>query len=100
VTDNPVHHGIFCKEGDDVHMATALGAEHGIDLVDLADHRGPALGGEALELVLNNPQRKSREARLVYSTLGQQEVEMGMKIDPVPKCLNGRNDSGSKLAPG
>ena len=33
-------------------------------------------------------------------TLGHQEMEVEVKINPVPKCLNGRDDSRHKLAPG
>jgi len=40
------------------------------------------------------------EARLVHSALGDQGMEMGMDIDPVPKCLNGGDDPGHKLALG
>jgi hypothetical protein len=38
--------------------------------------------------------------RLVHASLGHQEVEVRVKIDPVPKCLNDRNNSGHMLAPG
>jgi len=38
------------------------------------------------------------EARLVHSAVGDQEMEVRMDIDPVPKCLNGGDDSGPKLA--
>ena len=40
------------------------------------------------------------EARLVHPALGHQEMEVRMDIDPVPKCLNGRDDSGHQLATG
>jgi hypothetical protein len=40
------------------------------------------------------------EAGLVHSTLGHQEMEMGVKIDPVSKGLNGRDNPGHQLAPG
>jgi hypothetical protein len=39
------------------------------------------------------------EARPVHSALGHQEMEVGVKIDPVAECLNGGDDSGHKLAP-
>jgi hypothetical protein len=32
------------------------------------------------------------DARLVHSTLGHQEMEVRMKIDPVPECLNGGDE--------
>jgi len=40
------------------------------------------------------------DTRLVHSALGHQEVEVGTKIDPVPKWLDGRDDSGLKRTPG
>jgi hypothetical protein len=40
------------------------------------------------------------ETRLVHSALSHQEVEVRVKIDLVPKCLNGRDDPGHKLASG
>jgi hypothetical protein len=35
VIDNPVHDGILREEGDDLHAAATLGAEHGVNLIDL-----------------------------------------------------------------
>jgi len=63
VVDDTIDHREVAKEGDDLHRAPALGAEHRVDLIDLANHLGPALGRDALELVLNNPERKSRNVR-------------------------------------
>jgi hypothetical protein len=40
------------------------------------------------------------EARLIYSVLGHQEMQTGVKIDPVAKCLDGRDNSGHQLSPG
>jgi len=57
VIDDPVHHGIVCKEGDDLHHATALGTDERIDFINLADHLSPAPGSDGSELVLNNPER-------------------------------------------
>jgi len=37
------------------------------------------------------------EARLVHSALGHQEMEVGMKINPVAKCLNSRDDTGLEI---
>jgi hypothetical protein len=41
--DNPVHDGILREEGDDLHAAATLGAEHGVNLIDLerGNDRGP-----------------------------------------------------------
>jgi hypothetical protein len=40
------------------------------------------------------------EAGLIHSALGHQKMEVREKIDPVSECLNGRDDSGPKPAPG
>jgi len=40
------------------------------------------------------------EACLIHSTLGHQEMDVGVEIDPVAECLNGGNNSGHQLAPG
>ena len=39
------------------------------------------------------------DARLVHSTLGHQEMQMRMQIDPVAECLNGGDNPGLKLSP-
>jgi len=57
--DDPVHHGIVGEESDDLHRGAALRADHRVNLIDLADHLGPALGGDGPQLILDNPQRKS-----------------------------------------
>ena len=64
VVDDPVHYGGLREEGDDFHPASALRANHRIDLIDLPDHFGPALGGDAPRLLLDNAQRSRRQARL------------------------------------
>jgi hypothetical protein len=38
------------------------------------------------------------DARLIHSAFGHQEMEV--RIDPVPKGLDGGNDAGRKRAPG
>ena len=65
VVDDFVHHGIVGEEGDDAHLAAAFGAGQRIDLIDLADHLGPAFGGETPEFVFGNPERKSGEVCLL-----------------------------------
>ncbi len=62
--DDSVHHGIVGEEGNDAHLALALGTEERVDFVDLADHLGPALGGDGPELVLDNPEWQRCEACL------------------------------------
>jgi len=60
VIDDPVHHGRLGEERDDLHRASTAGTAQGVDLIDLADHLGPALGGDAAGLLLDNPQRERR----------------------------------------
>jgi len=43
VVDDAVHHGIVGEESDDLHDAAAVGAGHGVNLIDFTDHLGPAL---------------------------------------------------------
>jgi hypothetical protein len=46
VIDDPVHHGIIGEESDDLHHAAASRAEERVNLINLPDHLGPALGIE------------------------------------------------------
>ena len=62
--NRPVDNGMLPEEGDDLHRPSTFWADHGVDLVNLADHLGPALGGDAAGLLLDDPERKSRKARL------------------------------------
>src|SRR4030042_3442324 len=99
---------------------------HRVDLIDLADHLGPAPGRERPEFLLNHPEGKRPTACLLDlppmgvgveavitdgdlsfirnmgchpSALGHQEMQMGVGIHPVPKCLTGRDDPKHHLAP-
>ena len=65
VVDDPVHSLIIGDEGDDLHRPSALGTDYRVDFINLANHLGPALGRDAPELVLNNPERTSLKARLL-----------------------------------
>jgi len=65
VVDDAVHHGIVGEESDDLHRAPALRTDQRVNLIDLTDHLGPALGGDGPELVLYNPERESLTARLL-----------------------------------
>jgi len=77
MVDDSVHHIEVGKEGDDLHRAPTLGAEHRVDFINLPDHFGPALGRDAPELVLNNPERRSRKARLLDLP------PMGVGVQPI-----------------
>lgn len=43
VVDDTVDHGVFGDEGDDLHRAAALMADHRVHFIDLADHLGLAV---------------------------------------------------------
>gem|GEM_PF-1640392 len=47
VLDDPIDDSVLREEGDDAHRAAASRTDHRVDLVDLADHGRPALGGDA-----------------------------------------------------
>ena len=64
VIDDPVDDGRLGEEGDDLHPAAAFRTDHGVDFVDLPDHGRPALGRKTAELLLDNPQRRRRQALL------------------------------------
>ena len=40
------------------------------------------------------------DTRLVRPSFSHQKMEVGVKIDPVPEGLDGRDDAGRKRAPG
>jgi hypothetical protein len=66
----------------------------------LADKYGQDLVGEELgQPRVVDPGNLVESPGLVHSALGHQEMQMGVEIDPVAKCLNGRDDSGPKLTP-
>jgi hypothetical protein len=77
VGDDPIHGPIIGDEGDHLHHSPALGAEQWIDLIDLPNHLGPALGRDAPELVLGHAERKRPKARLLDLPL------MGIGVQPV-----------------
>ena len=65
MVDDFVDHRKVCNKADDLHCATALRAEEGVNLLDFTDHLGPALGGDGPELVLSHPQGQGPKARLL-----------------------------------
>ncbi len=64
MVDDPVHGGMIREEGDDLHPAAAAGTDHGVDFVDFPDHLRPAFGRDAAGLLLDDPERRRRQARL------------------------------------
>ena len=49
-----VDDGVISDEGDDSHLALALGTNQGIDLIDLAGHLGPAPPWDLPSLLLDD----------------------------------------------
>jgi len=67
----------------------------------LADKHRQNLAAEDLgQPRVVDPRDLMENARLVGPTLGHQKMEVHVKIDPVPKGLDGGDDSGRKRAPG
>jgi hypothetical protein len=67
--DDPVLHGKIGNECNDFHLTAALGTGERVNFINLADHLGRSPGREAPELVLYNPERKSRQARRTASRI-------------------------------
>jgi len=67
----------------------------------LADkHRQDLTGEELGQPHVVDPRDFMEDARFVHATLGHQKMEVHVKIDPVPKGLDGGDDPGRKRAPG
>jgi hypothetical protein len=64
VTDDPVDDRVLGQEGHNSHPPPATRTDHRINLVDLADHLGPALGSDGLRLLLDHPQGHGNTACL------------------------------------
>lgn len=59
MANDAVHEATVREERDDLHRAATLGIEEGVNLLDRADHLGPALGRDGPELLLEHPERES-----------------------------------------
>ena len=60
VVDGPVHDAIGRDEGDNLHRVSTLWTDKRDDLVDLADHFGPAAAGDLRTLLLEDDQLSAR----------------------------------------
>ena len=80
VIDDAVDQGIVGQESDDAHRPSASRAEHRVNLIHLADHLSPVLGGDGPEILLPLPERKRPETCSAPST--------PVKIDhPITVCI-------------
>jgi len=77
MTDDPVHDGILCEESYDLHPPAASWAEERLHFIDLPDHLGPTLGGDASWLILHHPQSQGDRARL------PDLPPMGVGVEPI-----------------
>ena len=67
----------------------------------LADKHRQHLAGEDLgEPHVVDPRDLMEDSRLVHAALGRQEMEVHVKVDPVPEGLDGGDDPGRKRALG
>jgi len=57
---------MVCKEGDDSHLAAALGTEERIRFIDFPDHLGPASAGNPGALLLDDQKLMTRFLRLAH----------------------------------
>jgi hypothetical protein len=65
VVNDAIDCGEISEESNDPHHAAAFGTEERVNFINFPDHLGPTIGREAPELILNNPERESLEARLL-----------------------------------
>jgi hypothetical protein len=94
VVDDAVDHGIVGEEGDNLHLALALRADHRVHFVDLADHLRPALGGDGSELVLHDQERKRGQIYLLDLPpvgIGIEPIVPDSDLGALSKALNFRS---------
>lgn len=77
VVDDAIDHRTVCEEGDDAHMALALGASEWVHFIDFPDHLCPAAAGDAWAFLLDKQEIMNQET-------GQSPQEK----------VNRRNDTG------
>ena len=58
--DDAIDHGEIGEEGDDLHLAAALGTGQGIELINLAANLGPTAAGNPRALFLDDDQLPRR----------------------------------------
>ena len=75
--NNPIHDGNLREEGDDLHPAPAFRADHRVHLIDLPNHGRPTFGRKAAELLLNDPEHRGTQTRLLDLP------PMGVGVQPI-----------------
>jgi len=78
VVDDFIHNLMVGEKGDHLHCSSASRTDHGIDLIDLTHHLGPALGGDWAEFLLHHPEREGLQACLAELASMSVSVEAGV----------------------
>ena len=94
--DDPIHNSIVGEESDDLHV-TAVGAEHRVNFVDLADHLGPALGRDGPELLLDNGEGGRPQACLFDLASMGIGIEAIISDSDLALVMDMGSDSGNEL---
>jgi hypothetical protein len=58
VVDDAIDYGEISEKGNDLHLSTALGTEHGVHFIHFADHGRPALGRDGLQVFLDHAENQ------------------------------------------
>ena len=72
VLDDAIDHRTVCEEGDDAHLALALGASEWVQFIDFPDHLCPAAEGDPRALLIDKQElaRRPRLAHLAPMSIG------------------------------
>jgi len=95
--DDPVHHGIVCGEGNDAHLAAALGTEQRIDFKDFPYHFGPAAARDPRAFFLNDQELQRNFLRLTHFASMGIRIEAEITDNDLAFVWNMGSDPGDKL---
>jgi len=97
VLDDPVHHGIVCDEGDDLHVSSALSTNQRVDFKNFADHLCPAPAGDSRVLLLHDDKGMLIGLCLAHLTPVGVPVEAEISHSDLALVWNVRDDPGDEL---